>query len=268
MMCLNFISIFKVNDLFLYSIRTSEEIRFVASDPVSQGAVRSLTLQFEKIRLVGMRTGRVIAMKIDVFQDTVCPWCRIGKAHLMQALEQLSIEPLEIHYRAFLLDPTTPIEGNPRSALVERLGGKERSDEMHNHLCQVGEACGLEFNFENIEQIPNTLLSHQLIKLAPHDKQQAIVEALHDAYFEHGRDIGQLDVLLDIAKTHGMDVSDVETRLRSQEKLPEVENDLAFAQAASISGVPFFVVNDQYALSGAQPIEVFVQALKQIDEEQ
>lgn len=206
-------------------------------------------------------------MKIDVFQDTVCPWCRIGKQHLLQALEQVSIEPLEINYRAFLLDPSTPLEGKSRSTLVEHLGGKERSDEMHNHLCQVGEACGLAFHFEGIEQIPNTLLSHQLIKLAPHDKQQAVVEALNDAYFEHGRDIGQLDVLLDIAQTQGLDVADIEARLRGQEKLPEVEDDLQFAQAASISGVPFFVINDKYGISGAQPVEVFVQALKQIEEE-
>lgn len=206
-------------------------------------------------------------MKIDVFQDTVCPWCRIGQAHLMQALEQISIEPIEINYRAYLLDPTTPAEGKSRSTLVERLGGQAQSDEMHNRLCEIGEACGLDFNFEEIEQIPNTLLSHQLIKLTPHDQQQAMVDALHDAYFEHGRDIGQLDVLLDIARAQGLDVAEVETHLRANDTLQEVESDLHFAENASISGVPFFVIDDQYGISGAQPVDVFVQALKQIEED-
>lgn len=136
-------------------------------------------------------------MKIDVFQDTVCPWCRIGKTHLMQALEQISIDPIEINYRAFLLDPTRPPEEKSRSTLIERLGGKEQSDAMHNQLCEVGEACGLQFNVEEIEQILNTILSHQLIKLTQHHQQQA---------------------------------------------------------------------NDQYGLSGAQPVDTFVQALKQIEE--
>lgn len=206
-------------------------------------------------------------LKIDVYQDTVCPWCRIGQAHLQQALDQISISPLEINYKAFLLDPSTPPEGKSRSTLIEKLGGKARSDEMHDRLCKIGEACGLDFHFEEIESIPNTLLSHQLIKLASHDKQQSVVQALHDAYFEHGRDIGQLDVLVDIAKSVDLDPDEVAAGLRSEEKLPEVEDDLAFAAAAHISGVPFFVINDTYGISGAQPVDVFAQALKQIDAE-
>ncbi|WP_067623903.1 DsbA family oxidoreductase [Alicyclobacillus acidiphilus] len=205
-------------------------------------------------------------LKIDIYQDTVCPWCRIGQAHLMQALRKISIEPLEINYKAFLLDPTTPPEGRPRSTLIEKLGGQQRSDEMHNRLCKIGEACGVEFHFEEIERIPNTLLSHQLIKLTPHDKQRAMVDALHDAYFEQGLDIGQMDVLLDIAKSQGLDPVEVKGKLLAEEQLPEVERDLAFAEAANISGVPFFVINDTYGISGAQPVDVFVQALTQIAE--
>lgn len=206
-------------------------------------------------------------MKIDVFHDTVCPWCRVGKRHLLQALEQLGSEAVEIHYRAFLLDPTTPPEGKSRSTLIAHLGGKERSEQMHNHLCKVGEACGLEFNFDEIDRIPNTLLSHQLIKLAPRDKQQSVVDALNEAYFERGLDIGQLDVLLELAREQGLDVNRVEAGLINQVKLQEVEEDLAFARDTRITGVPFFIVNDGYALSGAQPVEVFVQALTQIANE-
>ncbi|WAH37226.1 DsbA family oxidoreductase [Alicyclobacillus dauci] len=206
-------------------------------------------------------------MKIDVFQDTVCPWCRIGKAHLLQALETWKGEPVEIRYRAFLLDPTTPQEGKPMSTLVEKLGGAERAQEMHAHVCKIGEACGLDFQFDQIEHLPNTLLSHQLIKLAPADKQQQIVEALHDAYFQFGKDIGDIDVLIEIANQNGLDADSVRDELQRESKLPEVMDDLNFAREAGISGVPFFIFNDKYALSGAQPVEVFLQALEQIHSE-
>lgn len=203
-------------------------------------------------------------MKIDVFHDTVCPWCRIGKTHLLQALEAWHEEPVEISYRAFLLDPSTPPEGRPMSSFAEKVGSQDVVDQMHQRVCQVGEACGLDFHFENIAQLPNTILSHQLIKLTPMEGQQAMVEALNDAYFEQGLDIGQMSVLLDIARAQGLNRTEVEQQLTSERMLPAVLEDLAFARDAKISGVPLFIFNDQYALSGAQPVEAFLQALKQI----
>lgn len=156
-------------------------------------------------------------MKIGVFQDTVCPWCRVGKAHLFKALEQFQQEPVEVRYHAFLLDPTTPPEGRPMSSLVERLGGQARADEMHARVCQIGEACGVDFQFEKIDHIPNTMRSHELIKLAPLDRQEAVVQELHDAYFSRGEDIGDMEVLLEVARRVGLDTQVIQNGLLHEE---------------------------------------------------
>jgi predicted DsbA family dithiol-disulfide isomerase len=206
-------------------------------------------------------------VKIDIFQDTVCPWCRIGKQHLFQALEAWHEEPVEIYWHAFLLDPTTPEEGRPYSELAKKLGGPERMAEMNQRVCQVGEACGLDFQFESVQKIPNTKLSHQLIQITPAGLQTAMNDAVMKAHFEEGRDIGDMEVLLDIAEEVGCNRTEIRDKLLRGEGIQAVNDDLAFAREAGISGVPLFIFNDQYALSGAQPVEVFVQALQQIHAE-
>lgn len=206
-------------------------------------------------------------MKIEVFQDTVCPWCRIGKQHLFQALEDWKEEPVEIHFRSFLLDPTTPQAGRPYSDLAEKFGSEARVQEMHDRICEAGEACGLDFAFHKVGRIPNTRLSHQLIQVTPSDLQAAVSDAVAAAYFEQGRDIGDLEVLLDAAEAVGLNRSETREKLARGDGLQAVETDLAFAQNAGISGVPMFIFNDRYGLSGAQPVEVFVQALEKIHAE-
>lgn len=202
-------------------------------------------------------------VRIDIFQDTVCPWCRIGKAHLFEALKQWQDEPVEIHWRAFLLDPGMPEEGRPFSSLAEKLGGPQRLQQMHQRVCEIGKACGLDFNFTAIERLPNTRLSHQLIRLAPEPLRTGMVEAITRAYFVEGRDIGRMDVLLDLAEGLGLDRDRTKRQLEEGAGLREVEEDLAFARDAGISGVPFFIFNGRLAVSGAQPVDVFVEALNE-----
>ena len=107
-------------------------------------------------------------MKIDIFSDTVCPWCRIGKENLFQALKlREQTGTVDIRWRAFQLDPTTPKEGRPfHESLQAKFGGEDRMKEIFGQVCKVGEACGLPFDFDKIDYSPNTLLSHQLIKIA------------------------------------------------------------------------------------------------------
>ncbi|MCL6517146.1 MAG: DsbA family oxidoreductase [Alicyclobacillus sp.] len=202
-------------------------------------------------------------MRIDIFQDTVCPWCRIGKAHLFEALARWREEPVEIRWRAFLLDPDAPDEGRPASVLAAKLGGEARMRQMHQRICQLGEACGIDFRFDAVERLPNTRLSHQLIAITPQTLRTRMVDAITRAYFEEGRDIGQLSVLLDLAASLGLDRDETRVRLEAGEGLASVEADLAFAREAGITGVPFFIFNDRLAVSGAQPVEVFVQALNE-----
>lgn len=178
---------------------------------------------------------------IEIFQDIVCPWCRIGKKNLTDALANFTSEPVEIHYRAYQLDPSTPIKG---------------------------QASGLLFDFSKIEKMPNTLNAHQLIAIAPDEYKKDLVDDLFKAYFEEGKDIGHLDVLLDIAEQLGMNREQTSTLLSTKEGLEQVEDDLEFARQAGVTGVPFFVINRKYALTVAQSSDTFLQALQQISEEQ
>lgn len=209
-------------------------------------------------------------MIIEIFQDIVCPWCRIGKKNLTDALANFTSEPVEIHYRAYQLDPSTPTEGSPfRATMLQKVQADEsKLNGMVQQVTQAGQASGLHFDFSKVEKMPNTLKAHQLIAIAPEDHKKDLIDDLFKAYFEDGIDIGNVDVLLDFSEKIGMNREQTSTRLSAKEGLEQVEDDLDFARQAGVSGVPFFVINRKYALTGAQPSATFLQALQQISEEQ
>ncbi len=145
-------------------------------------------------------------MLVEVWQDTVCPWCRIGERHLQLALEQWQGAPVEVRYRSFFLDPTIPVEGREfGAAMAQKGGGQIPLEGFFAEPRRRGEAVGLKFNFEQITWMPNTMLSHRLVALAPEDRREAVLRAVYAAFFEHGRDIGRVDTLLDIAAAEGLD---------------------------------------------------------------
>lgn len=202
-------------------------------------------------------------MLVEVWQDTVCPWCRIGERHLKLALEQWQGAPVEVRYRAFFLDPEMPAEGRDFIATMDRKGGGQVPlESFFAEPRRRGEAVGLMFNFEQIQRMPNTLLSHRLVALAPDEKKEAVLEAVYAAFFEHGRDIGQLDVLLDIAAAQGLDRAALAGQLETDAGKADVLEDVREAQQLGISGVPFFVFGRRYGLSGAQPPEMILAALE------
>ena len=204
-------------------------------------------------------------MQIDVFHDIVCPWCRIGKQNLKLALEQWQGEPVEVNYRTFFLNPNMPPEGADFEPFMLAKGNNQIPlEQFFDAPRQMGASIGLTFNFEKIEKAPNTLLSHQLIGLTPPEKKEAIIDAVYAAYFEHGQDIGSLDVLVDIAQTNGLDGETIRQPLLANTARDEVLAEVQWAQAQQISGVPFFIFNQKYAFSGAQPPEVILQAMGQI----
>jgi predicted DsbA family dithiol-disulfide isomerase len=209
-------------------------------------------------------------MIIEIFQDIVCPWCRIGKKNLTDALVNFTSQPVEIHYRAYQLDPSTPIEGSPfRDAMLKKVrADEERLNGMMQQVTETGRASGLYFDFSKVEKMPNTLKAHQLIAIAPDEYKKDLVDGMFKAYFEDGKDIGNVEVLLDIAEQLGMNRQETSTLLSAKEGLEQVEHDLAFASQAGVTGVPFFVINRKYALTGAQPSATFLQVLQQISEEQ
>jgi predicted DsbA family dithiol-disulfide isomerase len=207
-------------------------------------------------------------MRIDIFHDTACPWCRIGKRHLDQALEKWSGEPVEVYYRSFFLNPSIPSEGYEfLSYMNEKAGGNSPPGGWFEAPRQMGAKAGINFQFEKIERAPNTTLSHRLIAIAPDDKKATIVDGIYAAYFEHGQDIGRMEVLLETASSQGLDKEDTRRQLESDAGVEQVRADVEYARAVGISGVPFFIVNQKYAFSGAHPPEVILNALNQAAEE-
>lgn len=203
-------------------------------------------------------------MRIDVFHDTACPWCRIGKQHLKMALAKWDGEPVEVYYHTFFLNADIPTEGYDfKQYMFAKGGGRVPLEQWFDAPHRMGKAVGVTFNFESITRAPSTLLSHRLIALTPEDQKETMIDALYAAYFEHGQDIGDLETLVTVAAEVGLNADDIRKRLKSNEAEHEVLAQAAEAHRLGINGVPFFVVNNLYAFSGAQPPEVFLQAMKQ-----
>ncbi|MDD9267483.1 DsbA family oxidoreductase [Paenibacillus sp. GCM10023248] len=208
-------------------------------------------------------------MIIEIFEDIVCPWCRIGKKNLEDALASFDAEPVEIHYRAYQLDPTTPLEGHPfRELMANKFRtGEDQLNGMFQQVTEAGKAAGLHFDFSKVEKMPNTLKAHQLLAIAPEELKKPLVDALFKAYFEDGLDVGSFEALLDTAERIGMNREQTAEQLNANAGLEQVEADLDFASEAGVTGVPFFVINRKYALTGAQPSATFLQVLQQISTE-
>lgn len=202
-------------------------------------------------------------MRIEVFSDCVCPWCYIGKRHLEQALAQADLGPADIHWRAFQLNPDLSPEGRDRRAYLDaKFGGPDAVRAIHARIEEAGRGAGIEFQFDKIARSPNTFNAHRLIRLADTQQHAAdLVEALFRGYFVEGRDLGDTGTLVELARVSGL-TGDIGTWLAGNEQRAEVLEDLQTAHRLGIGGVPFFILDERYALSGAQPVAVFIQALQ------
>lgn len=200
---------------------------------------------------------------IDVVSDVVCPWCYLGKRRLEAALKGEGEGETLIRWRPFQLDATIPPEGLDRKAYMRaKFGDGPRLAEAHARLKMLGAEAGIGFDFEAIQRSPNTLDAHRLIRFATQaGAADAVVERLFADYFERGRDIGDRAVLEEAARDCGL--GDVSARLDGEEGAQEVRQEIEAAQRMGVEGVPFFIFAEKYALSGAQSVEVFEQALAQ-----
>ncbi|MDY0954383.1 DsbA family oxidoreductase [Stenotrophomonas rhizophila] len=207
-------------------------------------------------------------MKIDIWSDVVCPWCWIGKHRFQQGVALLGDDApdIEVHWHPFLLDPdagTTPVP--LREAYVAKFGSAERTAQILSQTQTTARAEGLPMDFDQGQVRVTTLPAHRLLWLAGREGVQAAVgEALFRAHFVEGRNLADPQTLIAAAATGGIAAERVTALLAGDEGLPEVQAQLAQAQALGIQSVPTFVVNDRYAIQGAQPPEAFAQALRQI----
>lgn len=208
-------------------------------------------------------------MKVQIWSDIACPFCYIGKKHLELAAEQTNT-PLEIEWMSFQLDPNAPEKTD--KSIYEILATKYGKDvdwakQMNANMIEMGEKAGLTFNVD-IQKPTNTFKAHLLLHQAKEKGLQTkLKEALFEAYFVDGKNISETEILLEIADKVGLDVEKSEETLNQKEYASEVRDDVNLAQRYEVQGVPFFIINNKYALSGAQPVDAFVQAFDKIAEE-
>ncbi len=211
-------------------------------------------------------------MKVEIWSDVVCPFCYIGKRKFEKALNSFEEKDnVEIVWRSFQLDPD--LEFVPGQSVHEYLAQRkgvsiEKGREMNNYMSKVAKEVGLDYNYD-IAVLNNTLDAHRLLHLAAkHGLQSEMKERLFSAYYTEGKNIGDIDTLIALAKEVGLEGEDVRTVLESDTFKKDVELDQFTAQQIGARGVPFFVFNDKYAVSGAQPSEVFAQVLEKVWEEE
>ena len=200
---------------------------------------------------------------IDIVSDVVCPWCYVGKKHIDAALALRPDLKVELRYRPFQLDPTIPAGGLDRTDyMVKKFGSLERIHDAHKRLEDMGSTDGIHFAFEKIKLAVNTLDAHRLIRWAyAVGTQAAVKEQLMSLYFEHGVNISDRAVLLDVAAENGLERDVIARALEDGTDSAEVQAEIRQAQELGINGVPFFILDGKYGLSGAQPVEALVAAL-------
>jgi predicted DsbA family dithiol-disulfide isomerase len=198
---------------------------------------------------------------IDIVSDVICPWCFIGKRRFEKALRLLPEEiQIDVRWRPFELNPDMPSEGISRELYrTRKFGSWERSRALDAQVAEHGAGEGIRFAFDRMERTPNTLEAHRLIWLAGEQGVQgAVVEGLFQAYFVHARDVGNRDVLTQIAATSGMDTFDF---LESERGREEVRAEASRSRQQGIDGVPFFLIGGTTAISGAQQPETIAATL-------
>jgi predicted DsbA family dithiol-disulfide isomerase len=206
-------------------------------------------------------------MKVDIWSDIMCPFCYIGKRKFEGALQQFSNkEDIEVVWHSFQLDPTLEKQSDKDlyDYLAERKGQtREWAKQVNQQVTQSAKQVGLTYNLDNAV-VANSFDAHRLIQLA---KQKGLGDAAEErvfkAYFTEGKNISDYTTLIQLGSEIGLDASEVEQMLNSSSYAKEVQQDIATAQQLGINGVPFFVLNNKYGVSGAQPSEVFQQALQQ-----
>lgn len=207
-------------------------------------------------------------VQITVVSDVVCPWCYIGKRRLEKAIrESAPTYDFDIAYAPFELNPHMPGEGaDQKEYLTRKFGSAQRYDQITQHVTQVAAEEGLTFDFERQRVAPNTRDAHRIITYAKTvGRQPEVKEAFLKAYFTEGVDLSKHVNLVKVAVAAGLDQKAVEEILHTDAFSVEVEQEQRANHQRGISGVPFYIINGKYGVSGAQPAEVFLEIFAEIN---
>ncbi|GAA3697334.1 DsbA family oxidoreductase [Terrabacter ginsenosidimutans] len=206
-------------------------------------------------------------MKVEIWSDIACPWCYIGKRRFEAALAAFPHrDAVEVQWRSYQLDPTLPDhhDGTELDYLVDRKGlSRDQVVRMFEQVTAIAADEGLTYDFASVV-VANSFAGHELLHLArARGAGDRVKEALLAAHFEHGEDIGDREVLVRIGVEAGLDADEIARDLASHTWRDSVVADITAATSLGIRGVPFFVLDEKYGISGAQPTELFTQALEQ-----
>ena len=204
-------------------------------------------------------------MKIEVVSDVICPWCFLGKRRLDKALALVPEISTEVIWRPFFLDPSIPHEGLSREKYMKDKFGNRDLKAMHKPLEDAGAKDGVPYQFDKITRTPNTLDAHRLIRWAKQaDKQEAVVEALFLAYWRDGKDVGDHKVLVEVAIAAGMDGKEIALLLSKDTDKREVMEEVEKSYQLGVQGVPTFIIDNKYGVSGAQEAEALAATIRQV----
>ncbi|MEM7728646.1 MAG: DsbA family oxidoreductase [Pseudomonadota bacterium] len=209
-------------------------------------------------------------VQVDFVSDFVCPWCWLGYKQFMAAAKGAKPRP-QLTFRPYMLDPSVPEEGQDyRDYMAAKFGtaSKDRFKESRAHLEIAGKTFGIDFDFSAITRRPNSLHAHRLMKWAQgagggEDAADAVAEGIFRAYHEQGRDIGDVDVLVGIAESAGLDGDLVRELLERDDDKLEIQQEAMFFKGLGVSGVPTFIYNGQFAVQGAQEPDKHRRAFKE-----
>ncbi len=207
-------------------------------------------------------------LRVDVVSDVMCPWCYIGKVNLDNAMKSVPELDFEVFWRPYQLDPTLPKEGKDRAEYLNaKFGGEEGAKNVYTRIEQAGKALGIDFDFAGIPVSPNTLDAHRVIRWAGgqgSDAQDRAVTRLFELYFLENANIGNDNVLLDVAEHAGLDTDLVGNLLAGDADRAQVSAEIEDARQKGITGVPCFIVDGKFAVMGAQPADTLAQAFRQV----
>jgi len=198
-------------------------------------------------------------IKLDIFSDTICPWCYIGKKRLDRAIKKFNTEEFMITWRPFQLNPNMQADGMDRTEyLVSKFGSEDAAKTIYDNIFEEGEKEEIYFQFDDIKITPNSFNSHRLLALAYQKKiQDRMIEDIFQSYFIRGEDIGDPTVLLNIAIKHNIDEDEFKNYLMNKENIEPLANEEIQARKMGINSVPTFIVNQQIVINGAQSVDNF-----------
>ena len=207
--------------------------------------------------------------RLDILSDPICPWCYIGKAHLDNALANHQDHPFTIEWHPFQLNPDMPPAGMDRRGYLEKkFGGKKQAIQVYSKIEQSASAIGLPIDFASMKRTPNTIDAHRLIHWAGlEDKQQLVVDALFKAYFCLGLDIGNHDVLCDLAEVIGLERGVMARLLDTDSDVKLIKDRDAHSRLMGVSAVPTFIVGNQHVIPGAQTPDVWESLISELNEQ-